>query len=243
MKIQRKCVGTTRHGENAGNPCRLPPLVGQTRCYKHGGNAQQALKAARMRMLAAAEPAIMVLLKVVGDDHANDSDRISAAKAILDRGGLAAGVDISAVIEHRMPGWENVLGRMFQAQQPAAIEPGPSIIEAELAPSLSDLTEAYERAGISDPDLRRGHASRVLERDVETADELSSEDIRELIYDLRPHRTIEAEVIDVHRYEATPGPGSRRLTDEELVTSHSEDGYPRLPSERGRRSNTARLYR
>jgi hypothetical protein len=198
----------------------------------------------------------MVLLKVLGNDRANDSDRINAAKAILDRGGLAAGVDITAVIEHRVPGWERVLQGMFQRSpevealrreldEEDAAYSGKDLPAIEAQPSLQDLTDAYESAGISDPDLRRGHACRVLAREIDSADGLSDQDIRELIYDLSPNpRVIEAEVIDPRRYEETPGPGSRRLADEELLTSHSEDGYPRLPSERGYRSgNTARLYR
>lgn len=233
MKTARQCKGTTKHGPNAGNRCKRPALMGQRVCYRHGGNTQAALRAARMRMLAACEPAIVVLLKVVGNDRAADSDRITAAKAILDRGGMAPGLDISAVIEHRVPGWEAVVNGMFAAQQPAAIEAGPS---------LSDLTDAYSECGYTDPETCRNHACRILAREIDSSHELSSADIRVLLNDLRPDGryadVIEAEVVPEDRSNP-PQPGARM--GKAVRVEPTSDALPRYVTDR-ERAGSARTY-
>lgn len=65
-------------------------------CVTHGGSAPQAIKAAKLRLIALADPAINALAQVVRDKEASQADRIKAANAILDRAGLGP----SSKIEH-----------------------------------------------------------------------------------------------------------------------------------------------
>ena len=58
-------------------------MHGQLVCQAHGGTSPQALEAARRRLIAAIDPAIGVLLKLLDSDKAEV--RLKAAVAILDR--------------------------------------------------------------------------------------------------------------------------------------------------------------
>ncbi|GAB3985676.1 hypothetical protein V1634_29750 [Plantactinospora veratri] len=71
-----------------GRLCRMYAIPGGTVCLRHGGSAPQVRKAAALRLLALADPAITALAKVVRDTGTSDADRIRAATAILDRAGL-----------------------------------------------------------------------------------------------------------------------------------------------------------
>lgn len=97
----RQCTYVKRNGER----CKLAPITGGTVCASHGGNGPQVRAAAEARLLAMVEPAFATLFKALGtnckhhikdgvaycEDHGLDCPdwpvRVSAAKAILDRGG------------------------------------------------------------------------------------------------------------------------------------------------------------
>jgi len=79
--------------------CKNNPILGGTVCHKHGGSAPQVRKAAQAVLAEQKErlvrdlvpKAVTALEKVVGDKQALPADKIRAATAILDRGGLTPG--------------------------------------------------------------------------------------------------------------------------------------------------------
>jgi hypothetical protein len=78
------CGAETRDG----SPCQRSPIPGGSRCHLHGGGSPQARQKAKERLLAAADPAAGALVEIVKDEEARASDRIRAAKEILDRAGV-----------------------------------------------------------------------------------------------------------------------------------------------------------
>jgi hypothetical protein len=66
----------------------------------HGGSAPQTIRAARLRLLAAADAAAAALVEVAmgrtqpGKPKPTASDRVRAAQAILDRAGLGPAVSV-----------------------------------------------------------------------------------------------------------------------------------------------------
>lgn len=81
-----KCKGHTR----AGAPCKNNPITGATVCRMHGGSAPQVKKAARQRILEAAEDAASVLVRLMTDVTAPHNVRLAAARDLLDRAGEGA---------------------------------------------------------------------------------------------------------------------------------------------------------
>ncbi|MEV0153182.1 hypothetical protein AB0H57_05490 [Micromonospora sp. NPDC050686] len=96
----KRCKANAR---TTGDQCANPPMMGQEVCRMHGGSAPQARKAAALRLLELADPAITALSEVV-KDAPKDSDRVRAATAILDRAGLGP----SSKIEVETPKWKDV---------------------------------------------------------------------------------------------------------------------------------------
>ena len=81
-EIPRQCTAHNRVGER----CQKSAMVGQQVCHFHGGKNPGALRRARERLLALAEPALDGLLRAL---ESNDLPAIvSAARVVLDRAGL-----------------------------------------------------------------------------------------------------------------------------------------------------------
>lgn len=189
---ERRCTGRVALADGSTRQCKQSPVPGGLVCFRHGGSPAHARRKAIERLLMLSEPALYFLREVIMDPSREDSVKMQAVKLTLDRV-VPASLNIEASLTHKVPGWEHVISKMFA--EPQAIE--------SAGPSLQDLTDAYEQRGYTDPETCRNHAQRVLAREVYSAHELSSADIRMLLDDLRPDQTyaevIEAEVIPEDR--------------------------------------------
>lgn len=102
-----RCHATS---SQTGRPCKKSPILGGGVCLTHGGSAAQVQKAARLRLLALADPAISALSAIVQDEEAADGDRLRAATAILDRTGFGPGSKVE--VEDRK--WQGVVGKVIR---------------------------------------------------------------------------------------------------------------------------------
>jgi hypothetical protein len=82
-----RCTATAK---GTGQRCRRAPIVGGTVCVKHGGGAPQVQKAARQRILDAAQDAVSTLIRATVDDNVPWPVRLAAARDLLDRAGEGA---------------------------------------------------------------------------------------------------------------------------------------------------------
>jgi hypothetical protein len=87
----RRCTATANR---TGERCRAPAIKGGTVCRVHGGAAGHVKKAAKERLLELVDPALAALHKVLTDKDADDSTKVRAAVAILDRTGHGPGAHI-----------------------------------------------------------------------------------------------------------------------------------------------------
>ena len=80
--MTRQC---TAKSKSSGGRCKNAPIPGGTTCRYHGGSAPQVQKAARQRLLEAADPAAARMIELLY----SDDERIAfgAAKDLLDRSG------------------------------------------------------------------------------------------------------------------------------------------------------------
>jgi hypothetical protein len=78
---RRSCRATRRDGA----PCTNPPVKGALVCRMHGGAAPQVKRAARQRLLEAADPAAARLVQLLDSD--DEAIAVRAATALLDRSG------------------------------------------------------------------------------------------------------------------------------------------------------------
>lgn len=81
---ERRCIAKKA---NSDERCKRAAIKGGTVCTTHGGSSPVVRKAANDRLLALVEPALAALGKVLRDKHADDSVKVRAAIAILDRTG------------------------------------------------------------------------------------------------------------------------------------------------------------
>jgi hypothetical protein len=80
----------TARAKGTGNQCRRAPIIGGTVCVKHGGGAPQVQKAARQRILDAAQDAVSTLIRATTDETVPWPVRLAAARDLLDRAGEGA---------------------------------------------------------------------------------------------------------------------------------------------------------
>lgn len=91
----RRCSAKS---SRTGEPCRKWAVYGATVCATHGvAKGTPGREAARMRLLAAADPVAAALVKLALDRKQPPAARVSAMRDILDR----AGLKLPDVIEHR----------------------------------------------------------------------------------------------------------------------------------------------
>jgi hypothetical protein len=69
-------------------------MRGQKVCRVHGGSSPQAKAAAKTRLIAAQDPAISKLLKIMATAE-KDADALRAIENILDRSGLPRGAALT----------------------------------------------------------------------------------------------------------------------------------------------------
>jgi hypothetical protein len=95
-------------------PCLVPPINGSMVCKSHGGQLGHVKRAAEQRLSHAAEKAAttLIVLTDVRDEEGElveQGVRVKAANSVLDRVGIRAG----ATVEIEVPGYKNVIDRMF----------------------------------------------------------------------------------------------------------------------------------
>ena len=78
-----------------GERCKRAAIKGGTVCTTHGGRAPQVVKSARERLLALVDPALATLHKILTDPNADDSIKVRAAIAALDRTGMGPGQTVT----------------------------------------------------------------------------------------------------------------------------------------------------
>lgn len=93
---------------NSDEQCKRAAIKGGTVCTTHGGSAPNVRKAAQERLLELVEPALVALGKVLRDKHADDSVKVRAAIAILDRTGHGPSASLT-VQDNR---WDRMLEGM-----------------------------------------------------------------------------------------------------------------------------------
>lgn len=128
-----------------GSPCRKFPMLGQRRCRLHGGGSPQSQAKARERILGAADLAAQRLIEFMNDKRVPWPVRLTAARDLLDRAGLAHRPGIDITVE---PRWQEIISDItfdvpdgYEAPTPAferdedfkepAVEPG-EIVDAEI---------------------------------------------------------------------------------------------------------------
>lgn len=101
---KRQCTASAR---TTGEQCTNPPINGGTVCRMHGGSSPQVKNAARRRLNALAEPAVVELEKILQHSGTTDKEKLRAIQLILDRTGHgpSANVKIDAA-------WESVLAEV-----------------------------------------------------------------------------------------------------------------------------------
>lgn len=87
MTTPNRC---TAHSSRTGDPCQRPPIKGATVCRTHGGAAPQVQKAARARILEAADTVAAALVRLALDDETPPAVRVQALRDLLDRAGEGA---------------------------------------------------------------------------------------------------------------------------------------------------------
>ena len=138
------------HKRATGEPCGNRALNGATVCRFHGGAAPQTREKAKERILAAADPAVGVIIDIMFNPRTPSAVRLAAARDLLDRAGLSARsvveVDVAAVDP-------TLMAMVMEARQGVRADLRRKAITdgAELAgDGMDDVVEA-ELAG-DDPD-------------------------------------------------------------------------------------------
>ena len=90
----RRCAAKS---SRTGEPCRKWAVYGATVCASHGvAKGTPGREAAKLRLLAAADPVAAALVKLALDRKQPPAARVSAMRDILDRAGLKP----TEVVEH-----------------------------------------------------------------------------------------------------------------------------------------------
>jgi hypothetical protein len=130
---RRQC---TARSKRSGERCRSYAVRGASVCVRHGGAAPQVKAKARERLDALAEPAVVLLGRILRDEKVEPNARIRAAVAILDRAGYPGGLKVEASAS--LVEWQQILRNL--ADEQAAVERRPRRarrVAVEAGPPLS----------------------------------------------------------------------------------------------------------
>jgi hypothetical protein len=106
---RKRCTGNVRNGPYTGQRCRKLSLLGARVCLNHGGTLPAVKRAAERRLLASLDIAVRGLLEIAFErPNVKDSDRITAMRLLMDRGGL----DAKQTIQLEVKPYEKVIQRM-----------------------------------------------------------------------------------------------------------------------------------
>jgi hypothetical protein len=102
----RRCSAHRTNGE----PCSGWAIKGGSVCRTHGGAAPQTLQAARMRLLAAADPAAAELVRIALNRKEPRAVQLAAIRDLLDRAGLSA----RQVVDVTVSPWQEAIGEILR---------------------------------------------------------------------------------------------------------------------------------
>jgi hypothetical protein len=149
---RNQCVAHKKTGER----CRKAAMRGQRVCRFHGGATKASRNAAQMRLLAAAEPLVVELIRIALDKKNDDDRKLRAIMDALNRmPGLNARQVIDTVAWGLDPGpsdeFERHVINIIRTPPPGVLpagddEPEPDVIEAEVV----DDPDAAEVVPIAD---------------------------------------------------------------------------------------------
>jgi hypothetical protein len=113
-----QCTGIIRNGERAGERCNKWSIAGATVCLQHGGHlpnvkkaAEERKDAARLQLIGATSDAVDViehLMKYATQENV----KLAAAKDVLDRAGIKAGMEINVTHEHKLSPMDEINQRL-----------------------------------------------------------------------------------------------------------------------------------
>lgn len=118
-----QCTGTIRNGERKGERCTQWSLSGATVCLVHGGHlpnvkkaAEERKDAARLQLIGATADAVDViehLMKYATQENV----KLAAAKDVLDRAGIKAGMELTVTHEHKLSPMDEINQRLADMAQ------------------------------------------------------------------------------------------------------------------------------
>jgi hypothetical protein len=113
-----QCTGIIRNGERKGERCTQWSISGATVCLVHGGHlpnvkkaAEERKDAARLQLIGATSDAVDViehLMKYATQENV----KLAAAKDVLDRAGIKAGMEINVTHEHKLSPMDEINQRL-----------------------------------------------------------------------------------------------------------------------------------
>lgn len=138
-------------GRRQYKDCGNWAAIGSDVCSSHGGNAPQVIAAAKKTLALATRNIADVLQNIAMDERLPPETRIKAAKEIMDRAGIRAGVDLGI----ETPGWQKVMGKLFgvaEEEDSSAPEPEPEETKA-VAPKARKAAPPKPKAAPTRPKL------------------------------------------------------------------------------------------
>lgn len=121
---ERRCVGRARIRDGEGRmilddedeilmrPCARWAIQGGKVCVAHGGGVAHVQQAARLRLIAAADPLIGALISIAMDETQDAKARVAAINSALDRAGITGKIEVAV----DTPQWQEMLSGMFDQE-------------------------------------------------------------------------------------------------------------------------------
>lgn len=114
-----RCRARALSGPYQGQRCRNFSIRGGPVCFRHGGNLPNVRKAAQLKLLMAANPAIEKLIDIaLHKKGVDDNDRLRAIAQILDRAGIVGKQEVAVEIKP----WQEAIRKLMgsEEEKPAA---------------------------------------------------------------------------------------------------------------------------
>lgn len=115
------------HSKRTGEPCNNPPMNGQKVCRMHGGASAASRARAKERILAASDPAAAKIVQLMQDKRVPPLVQLAAARDLLDRAGLAKGVEVTVELRKFE---ENIEGLLIDVVDAEVVD--AEVVDAEL---------------------------------------------------------------------------------------------------------------
>lgn len=128
---QFRCRARAVSGPFGGQRCRKYAIRGGVVCTTHGGSLPTVKRAAQIKLLMAANPAIEKLIEIAFvKKNVDDADRIRAITQILDRAGIVGRMEVDVSIKP----WQDAIRQLMsdgKAAEEEATEAAVDLVEGE----------------------------------------------------------------------------------------------------------------